>query len=713
MKDIKILEEAIGRAGDDAGKIALVDLVADNLSEFTLLLPRFSEADLPIPLLPLFTTKDQLKDLPKDTLFEVTLQDAFELTLELPGCRGVVFNPVRGGAPALSAGGIRAMLARWDRRREDPEEVYEGLDKRMLIMRLLLSLPGAAKEGVLFVIQQFHLLCSKLPAREAEHCLDEALVFLEGPGKSWQDARTRLTQLFARYGITGEELLLVNGGEDALEQLLENGDDTGALAWAKMHERDRELSSKVVFALQIGRRRDIPGASLELGKWYEAGNLVEADENRAKACYAADAARGDGAALYRFARLLRKKDPEKALSLFRQGAALTGDPGCWKALGDAAFSGELPGFREENGFSLYQKALRRTYEAPGSEEERPGALIRVGLCLLYGRGTGADPARAVGYLRQAAGLYGARNGRDAEKAFFAMLLCEEAKLTCHPGALPLRKGDAVRFLDRRGTSHSGTVQEILEEDRFYRIREEGRTDVFVRRERIQEVTGQNFGPFRERLGLPLVGIAAAEGETAPDFLGALAVAEGLLQSEGKPDKEREEAITRSFGKRDGENAVPAPVLAAPIAYLAGSFEEVEALADLVARALSLDGEKALLYAFARFGVLARQGARGEALLAALHAADPALFESPEEPLLRGLQAAALEESFSEAVQRAKEVGCPASAAGAAAELLHPVPAGEAYAALVRMHNDARQVLRRLCRSAAQAAKENSGAQTLH
>ncbi|MGN1024072.1 MAG: hypothetical protein ACI4OJ_11270 [Lachnospiraceae bacterium] len=707
MKDIRILEEAIGRAVDDAGKIALVDLVSENLSEFVLLMPHFSEADLPIPLLPLFTSEDMLRDLPKGTLLQVTLQEAFELTLDLPDCRGVVFNPVKSGAPALSVGGIRAMLCHWDRRSEDAEEAYEGLDKRMLIMRLLLALPGASKQKVLLLIQQFHLLCMKLPAKQAEDCLDEALVYLEGPGKSWQDASERMNGIFSRFGITEEELLLVYGGEDALDVLLENKDFSGACCWARVHAKERELASRAVFALQFGRRRDIPGASLELGKWYEAGILVEPDENRAKACYAADAARGDGAALYRFARLLRKKDPEKALALFRQGAELTGDPGCLKALGDAVFFGDLPGYGEEDGFHFYQRSLRRTYEAPGSEEERPGALLRVGLCLLYGRGTGESPARALGYIRQAAGLYGVRGAQDEEKAFFSALLCEEAKRICSLGVIPLRKGDTVRFLDRQGDPHTGTVKEILEENRFYRIREESGKDAFVRKDHIQKVLGQDFGPIRKRLSsLPLVGIAAAQEKTNPAFFGALAVAEGLLSGAGKSRKEQAEALSLSWGKFVADEPVPVPVLAAPIAYLAGSVEEADALADLVAGALSLDGDETLLRACARFGVLARMGKRGEELLSALHAYEPMLFDGSEDPVLRGLQAAALEENFTEAVQRAKEVGCPAPAAGATAELVHRVPAGLSYAALVRMNNDERQILRKLGRSARDTGSEN-------
>ena len=67
MKDIRILEEAMERAKDDEGKLALMDLIADNLTEFSVLVAVPGKEDLPIPGLPLFTREKFMEELPETT----------------------------------------------------------------------------------------------------------------------------------------------------------------------------------------------------------------------------------------------------------------------------------------------------------------------------------------------------------------------------------------------------------------------------------------------------------------------------------------------------------------------------------------------------------------------------------------------------------------------------------------------------------------------
>ena len=470
MKDIRILEEAMERAKDDEGKLALMDLIADNLTEFSVLVAVPGKEDLPIPGLPLFTREKFMEELPETKVQRMTLQEAFEEAICLPGCEGVVLNITNQPAPGMSIDGIHTRLVRWDRRKEDPAEVYEGLDKRMLIMRLLQSLNGAGREKVMLCIQELHLLCARIPAKEAEDCLDELVVFLETPERRWAEAVQKLNAILQRNGIWEEDLALTYGGEEALQHLLEKKDYAGAVGWAAVHRTEKALAKKAAAALQAGRESGIPGASCLLGCFYETGWGVERDLLRARACYAKDAAAGNAQAIRRFAGILERgtkdsaPDPARAIALYQRGAELSADPGCLEKLGDAALAGRLSPLGEEDAFALYRRALKRTYEAPGTEDCRPGILLRVGICLLYGLGTGKNPDRALGYLRQAAGTYALRSRWDEaskEKAFWAELLCDEARHAVHPESKLLHKGDRIQ-VEESGTVYEGVVLEILE-----------------------------------------------------------------------------------------------------------------------------------------------------------------------------------------------------------------------------------------------------------
>ncbi len=107
MKDIRILEEAMERAKDDEGKLALMDLIADNLTEFSVLVAVPGKEDLPIPGLPLFTREKFMEELPETKVQRMTLQEAFEEAICLPGCEGVVLNITNQPAPGMSIGGDR------------------------------------------------------------------------------------------------------------------------------------------------------------------------------------------------------------------------------------------------------------------------------------------------------------------------------------------------------------------------------------------------------------------------------------------------------------------------------------------------------------------------------------------------------------------------------------------------------------------------------
>lgn len=716
MKDIRILEEAIGKATDEAGKLALIDLISDNLTEFSVLAPAAGGEDASVPGLPVFTREEFMEGLPRVEVRKVTLQEAFEEAMCLPGCGGVVLNVTHQPAPAISIGGIHTRLVRWDRREEDPPEVYEGLDKRMLIMRLLLTLKGERRDEIMRAIQKLHLLCARVPAREAEACLDELVVFLEAPERRWEEAQQKLNAVLARNGIREEDVLLAYGGEEALQRMLEEKNDAGAVGWAYVHRTEVSAAPQAAAALQAGRKSGIPGAAALLGCFYETGWGVEKDLKRARACFAGDAAAGNAQAIRRFAKLLERgmegsaPDPEQALSFYQRGAELSADPGCLTALGDAAFFGEIPLFGEEDAFGLYRRALARTYEAPGTEECRPGALLRVGLCLLYGLGTPKSPERALGYLRQAVGLYVSSCSWDPsaeEKAFWAGLLCDEARNAIHPEGRQLQKGDWIQFEEDDGTLSGGVILEIVEEERLYRIRKKGKDkSCCIRDGSIRDAGGDRFRSYSSLLRLPLLGLLEAEGEIGitADLYGAFACAEGLLAGRGRDPKAIREALYSHrtvWEKRHGGlpgRVLPA-ALAAPCGMLAASPEEAAALAGQAAAAWDMDGssrQRAEL--FAVYIQLAGQGLGEEEIRSALAERFPGALEEEEHPEVLAILAALSAGSFLSAVVTAEEWDCDPGAAGLAAGALFPVPEETAYHGLLCVTDDVRQVLRHMQRA---------------
>ncbi len=713
MKDIRILEEAMERAKDDEGKLALMDLIADNLTEFSVLVAVPGKEDLPIPGLPLFTREKFMEELPETKVQRMTLQEAFEEAICLPGCEGVVLNITNQPAPGMSIDGIHTRLVRWDRRKEDPAEVYEGLDKRMLIMRLLQSLNGAGREKVMLCIQELHLLCARIPAKEAEDCLDELVVFLETPERRWAEAVQKLNVILQRNGIREEDLALTYGGEEALQHLLEEKDYAGAVGWAAVHRTEKALAKKAAAALQAGRESGIPGASCLLGCFYETGWGVERDLLRARACYAKDAAAGNAQAIRRFATLLERgtkdsaPDPARAIALYQRGAELSADPGCLEKLGDAALAGRLSPLGEEDAFALYRRALKRTYEAPGTEDCRPGILLRVGICLLYGLGTGKNPDRALGYLRQAAGTYALRSRWDEaskEKAFWAELLCDEARHAVHPESKLLHKGDRIQ-VEESGTVYEGVVLEILEDGRLCRIRKDGEKKEmrFLPEGAISSVEGDRFEDHASLLRLPLTGVIEAEWETGftAALYGSFSCAEGLLAGGGKDSRKLEEAVRsaragweeRYPGIRE---SVPPAALAAPCGLLAASPEEAAALAAQMTAFWDMEEDrKQDAEAFAVFTCLAEEGKEPEEIRSDLAEHFPGFLEEEAHPEAIAIKAALDATSFPSAILHAVERDCEPGIAGLAAGALFPVPEGTAYDALLSVTDDVRQVLRHL------------------
>lgn len=742
----KTFVEAVQGAKDPGGKARLFDFLSLSMDRCYVFAPAGwnhlpmvsgtgTDKEKPQSFYPAFTDREHAGAVPGPAPARMTVQESFEKALRLPDCVGVVFDPWQKNAPGVSREGIAILMGIWDHRLEDPEYRYEGIEKRLVIARLAAGVQGITRQEIADFLMKLDVLCRdrSMAPGETERLLDELIVFLSQPSVRKAEFEREKKEVLSASGIRMPEirkvpgtqlfpLYLARGPEKDRKTLIREGDWRGAYNAALREAKKQGLSEDIAACALSARQHHITGAATLLGDCMREGVVGKRDREQAVLLYREDAAKGYAPAMARLGTMemhaLQRGSYERAYHWFADGIALVDDCRCLYRMGDLYLLGRGVKRDVDRAFMLYRRALARSNEDP-AEEGRAGALLRAGLCALYGVGRKKNAAAAVGYLRQAHALYVRTAGytkRCAEKSAASALALCEAECRAQDSDVCVHEGDVCELQD--GTKL--TIREVVEQGRLYRASGSApeSPDRFLIRRDIAGVVSRHRDFAPAFLDLPLAGAAAADMITSgtgnpAGFTKAsvrmFAVADVLSRGGNELGPEdfgkvlplAVKAFDRLYPAAPGDGNITKTAAVLPAAFAGRNLAGTRGLALAAAKALSEDAVWVRQMEAVCSGIYLARTGHGPGEIRVYLERTFGFFQGKEElaPCENGFLAVWNTETFADSMQYVMTKGAgneriSCAVAGTLSQLSHRISDDCLEDVLVRMGNRLRQVLRR-------------------
>lgn len=231
--------------------------------------------------------------------------------------------------------------------------------------------------------------CAEYAAEEAPYPVEWTKHIIREATAEEYENQTLIAQFYTDNDIEDD----IENELDEVNFYIETEDWEAILGWACDHHDclNGKIARKVIECYELCQKQEMPIASVNLGTFYYTGRFVEQDYQRAYELYKLAADAGNLRAIcncgycFYYGRH-QDIDYEKAYEYFTLGALLHNDANCLYKLGDMYLNGYGVTKNENYAFTLYQRALHRSFENDADSVCIADAQFRVGKCLLYGIG---------------------------------------------------------------------------------------------------------------------------------------------------------------------------------------------------------------------------------------------------------------------------------------------------------------------------------------